>query len=92
MNRYPQVLFVLPPDFLRHPVRRAREPDDLYRVIAHGMQGPMPGYGHLGADQIWPVVRYTRWLISLRGTAEGSALRACLDAAFTRPGVPAGTE
>jgi mono/diheme cytochrome c family protein len=79
---------LLPPDFLRHPVRWAREPAELYRLIAHGMQGPMPGYGHLGPDQIWPVVHYTRWLISLRGTAEGEALRARLDAAFTAPRVP----
>ena len=77
---------LLPPDFLRHPVRWAREPAELYRLVAHGMQGPMPGYAHLGPDQIWPVVHYTRWLISLRGTPEGDALRARLEAAFSAPG------
>jgi mono/diheme cytochrome c family protein len=81
---------LLPPDFLRHTVRWAREPAELYRLIAHGMQGPMPGYGHLGAAQIWPVVHYTRWLISLRGTASGDALRARLERAYGIS-APAGT-
>ncbi len=49
---------LLPPDFLRHPMRFARTAADLYQIIAHGMQGPMPGYGHLGPDKVWAVAYY----------------------------------
>jgi mono/diheme cytochrome c family protein len=58
---------LLPPDFRRHPMRSVRvddtgaaNPDDLYRVIAYGLQGPMPGYGHLDHDDIWAVVHYVK--------------------------------
>jgi mono/diheme cytochrome c family protein len=73
---------LLPPDFLRHSLRFARDDADLYRIIATGMNGPMPGYGHLPPGQIWAVVHYTRWLIDQRGTPSGARLRRQLDAAW----------
>jgi mono/diheme cytochrome c family protein len=57
---------LLPPDFRRHPMRFARSTADFYRIIAHGMQGPMPAYGHLGAERIWAVAHYTAWLVGQR--------------------------
>ena len=57
---------LLPPDFRRHPMRFARTPADLFAVIAHGMQGPMPAYGHLGADRIWAVAHYVAGLAAER--------------------------
>jgi mono/diheme cytochrome c family protein len=82
---------LLPPDFLRHPMRWVRlrpgaaldhDPADLYRIIAHGMNGPMPGYGHLPAEQVWAVVHYTKWLADQRDSERGRALRRRLDAAW----------
>lgn len=73
---------LLPPDFLRHPMRSVRETErgaragDLYRVIAYGLQGPMPGYGHLGQEDVWAVAHYVKSLVDLRGTEEGRARRA----------------
>lgn len=76
---------LVPPDFLRHPMRAVRteaeggrlshRADDLYRAIAYGLQGPMPGYGHLGAADVWAVAHYVKSLADLRGTAEAWALR-----------------
>jgi mono/diheme cytochrome c family protein len=64
---------LLPPDFLRHPLRSVRRDpnggargDDLYRVIAYGLQGPMPGYGHLGSQDVWAVVQYVKSLADAR--------------------------
>lgn len=87
---------LLPPDFLRHPMRwvRARsgaggrldhDPTDLYRIVATGMNGPMPGYGHLPPGQIWAVVHYTKWLADQRDTGEGRALRRRVNSAWRRP-------
>ncbi|HEU5058301.1 MAG TPA: cytochrome c [Kofleriaceae bacterium] len=86
---------LLPPDFLRHPmrwVRAARTRDgrldhdaaDLYRIVAQGMNGPMPGYGHLPPNQIWAVVHYTKWVADQRDTDTGRALRRKLDSAWRR--------
>lgn len=77
---------LLPPDFLRHPMRSVRTTKtgenvaDLYRVIAYGLAGPMPGYGHLGADKIWAIAHYVASLAKLRQTPKGRALRHRLDA------------
>lgn len=86
---------LLPPDFLRHPMRwvraaRTREgrldhdATDLYRIVALGMNGPMPGYGHLPPNQIWAVVHYTKWVADQRGSEEGRALRRRLENAWRR--------
>ena len=84
---------LLPPDFLRHPMRWVsaghgsgdrldHDPNDLYRIIALGMNGPMPGYGHLPPGQIWAVVHYTKWLADQRGSDQGRSLRRKLEAAW----------
>lgn len=67
---------LLPSDFLRHPLRsvadrdpgarRDLDPRDLYRVIAYGLAGPMPGYGHLGERQVWQVAHYVKSLADRR--------------------------
>ena len=86
---------LLPPDFLRHPMRWVgaghhpsdrldHDPNDLYRIIALGMNGPMPGYGHLPPGQIWAVVHYTKWLADQRGSEQGRGLRRKLEAAWRR--------
>jgi mono/diheme cytochrome c family protein len=57
---------LLPPDFLRHPMRFARTTADLYRIIAYGMRGPMAAYGHLGSEKVWAVAHYVEWLARQR--------------------------
>lgn len=64
---------LLPPDFTRHQMRAVRtkkgpggvelhNPIDIYRAIAFGLQGPMPGYEHLGAENVWAVTHYVKKL------------------------------
>ena len=72
---------LIPDDFLRHPLRSVRRDDtgrlrgdDLYRVIAYGLQGPMPGYGHLGDETLWAVVHYVRSLAERRESEQGREL------------------
>lgn len=67
---------LLPPDFLRHDLRAVRlikkhgriehNLDDLYRSIAYGLMGPMPGYVHLGENNIWKVALYVKSLADQR--------------------------
>lgn len=69
---------LLPPDFTRHQMRAVRirkgpggttvhNPVDIYRAIAFGLQGPMPGYEHLGSEKVWAVAHYVKSLAD-RGT------------------------
>jgi mono/diheme cytochrome c family protein len=57
---------LLPPDFRVHPMRSVAESEagyaarDLYRVVAFGLQGPMPGYVHLGEKDVWAVAHYVK--------------------------------
>lgn len=80
---------LLPPDFRRHQMRAVRTRKgpggtvlhnavDIYRAVAFGLQGPMPGYEHLGADKVWAVTHYVKSL------ADGAALMP--------PEKPAGAE
>jgi len=75
---YGQVL--VPPDFLRHDLKSVRQRNgrlsriDLHRTISYGLQGPMPGYGHLGAEDVWAVVEYVASLAERRGTDAGRAM------------------
>ena len=76
---YDEIL--LPDDFLRHRLRSVRtDPkgrlrlDDLHRVIAYGLQGPMPGYGHLGDEMTWPIAYYVRSIAELRDRDAGESL------------------
>lgn len=77
---------LLPPDFLRHPMRSVRRDeagglraDDLFRVIAYGLQGPMPGHGDLGVPEIWAVAHYVKHLGEMRGTPAAQELRESLE-------------
>jgi hypothetical protein len=76
---------LLPPDFLRHSMRSVRRDetgglraDDLFRVIAYGLQGPMPAHGNLGVPENWAVAHYVKHLLELRGTAAAAELRRSL--------------
>ncbi len=76
---------LLPPDFLRHDMRAVRSHkvdghlnhrvSDLYRSVAFGLMGPMPGFGHLGAADVWAVSHYVKMLADKKDTVEGNALR-----------------
>jgi cytochrome c oxidase cbb3-type subunit 2 len=48
------------PDFTRWPLKRAYEPQALFKTIATGLSGtPMPSYSDaLEPDEIWALVRY----------------------------------
>jgi mono/diheme cytochrome c family protein len=71
---------LVPPDFLRHDMRSVRRgadgasAEDLYRITAYGLQGPMPGYGHLGAADVWAVAHYVKSLADSRWTEAGRQL------------------
>lgn len=79
---------LLPSDFLRHDMRAVRfqkiegrldhRASDLYRSIAFGLMGPMPGFGHLGDEDVWAVVHYVKQLADQKDTPEGNALRKSL--------------
>ena len=79
---------LLPPDFLRHEVRSIRvrpakgrldhKASDIYRSIAYGLQGPMPGYGHLGEADNWAVAHYVKSLLDIKETEAARALRKTL--------------
>lgn len=79
---------LLPPDFLRHDVRAIRvrkvqgkldhKLSDLYRTIAYGLQGPMPGYGHLGEAEVWAVAHYVKSLLDIKNSDEARSLRRAL--------------
>jgi mono/diheme cytochrome c family protein len=79
---------LLPPDFLRHEVRAIRtrtvlgkldhNAADIYRSIAFGLQGPMPGYGHLGEPDNWAVALYVKSLLDMKQSEAAGALRESL--------------
>ncbi len=79
---------LLPPDFLRHEVRAIRmrtvkgkidhNVSDIYRSIAFGLQGPMPGYGHLGDSENWAVAHYVKGLLDMKQSEAAAALRKSL--------------
>jgi mono/diheme cytochrome c family protein len=81
---------LVPPDFLRHPVRAAKryhddkgnlryDALDFYRVIASGIPGTaMPSWAALPPEQVWAVAYYVANLAELRDTAEAASLRASL--------------
>ena len=82
---------LVPPDFFRHAVRAVRAErdrgklsyrvDDLYRTIAYGMQGPMPGYAHLGDAEVWAVAYYVKSLLDSRESDEAKTRLQNLSAA-----------
>ncbi len=81
---------LLPPDFRRHQMRAVRTKKgpkgrelhnavDIYRAIAFGLQGPMPGYEHLGAENVWAVTHYVKKL------ADESTLEPAQEPRMTAP-------
>ncbi len=76
---------LLPPDYLRHDLRAVRShridgrlshrASDLYRTIAYGLMGPMPGFGHLGEAEVWAVALYVKSIADMKDTDEGAKLR-----------------
>lgn len=84
---------VVPPDFLRHRVRSARElrdrdgqlryeARDFYRILAAGIPGTaMAGWGETAQPRdLWALSHYVADLASKRDTDAGRALRAELTA------------
>jgi mono/diheme cytochrome c family protein len=68
---------ILPPDFVRDPVRSGEALTDLYRTIASGIGGTaMPAWkGALPDDDIWAIAYYVRSLVEMRGTAAATELK-----------------
>jgi putative heme-binding domain-containing protein len=51
------------PDLTRGTFKAGNRDDDLFRVISKGVAGSaMPGFEHLGSDQVWGLVRFVRAL------------------------------
>jgi mono/diheme cytochrome c family protein len=79
---------LLPPDFLINPVRSIQpgtELEDLYRILVAGVTGAaMPAWDPEvlpeKTSDMWALAYYVRSLIRMRGTPEGLALRAKLNA------------
>ncbi|MCP4448356.1 MAG: c-type cytochrome [Myxococcales bacterium] len=68
---------LLPPDFRRHQMRSVASSEgprgildhdvaDIYRAITMGLQGAMPGFGHLGAERAWAVAHYVKSLADVK--------------------------
>jgi mono/diheme cytochrome c family protein len=77
---------LLPPDFLRDPLRSVHEGSelaDLYRIIASGIPGAsMPTWkGALPEAELWALAYYVRSLHDQRGTPAAEALRVQLTGA-----------
>jgi mono/diheme cytochrome c family protein len=78
-----KLVMVYPPNFLRDPLRTVRagtELNDLYRIIASGIEGVgMPPWkGAVGEDELWGMAYYVRALLQKRGTPEGDKLQTTL--------------
>jgi mono/diheme cytochrome c family protein len=73
------------------PYSEEAQREDLYRTIGAGIGGAaMPQWkGALPEENLWALVYYVQSLVNLRGTAEGNALRAKLDAQPPLPEAPA---
>jgi mono/diheme cytochrome c family protein len=78
---------IMPPDFVRDPVRSGETLPDLYRTIASGIGGTaMPAWkGALPEEDIWAIAYYVRSLIEIRGTPEAAALKERLLASAHEP-------
>jgi mono/diheme cytochrome c family protein len=85
-------LLLLPPDFLRHPIKSGSTLPDLYRIIASGIGGTaMPQWkGSLPEEDIWAMAHYVKDLADLRDKREARELRRKLDTqpAFVEPAPP----
>jgi mono/diheme cytochrome c family protein len=80
---------ILPPDFIRQPLRSGTELEDLFRTIAAGVGGtampswkataaytdPNTGEKWEGDKDIWALAHYVKSLVKLNGTKEADTLR-----------------
>ncbi len=83
---------IMPPDFVRDPVRSGETLPDLYRTIASGIGGTaMPAWkGALPEEDLWAIAYYVRSLIEIRGTPEAVALKdRLLASSHVAPSAPA---
>jgi mono/diheme cytochrome c family protein len=76
-----QRLNILPPDFMRQPLRSIRaghELEDFYRVISSGIGGTaMPQWkGALPEDKLWAMAYYVKSLYEMRDTPAATAMKA----------------
>lgn len=71
---------ILPPDFLRHPVKAGDTPKELFRTIAAGIGGTaMPMWkGAIDDSDIWAIAHFVRAMVELRNTPEADKLRKSL--------------
>jgi mono/diheme cytochrome c family protein len=71
---------ILPPDFLRHPIKAGSAPKDLFRTIAAGIGGTaMPMWKDSIDDaDIWAIAYYVQSIYAKQGLPEGSALRKAM--------------
>jgi mono/diheme cytochrome c family protein len=98
------VVSLLPPDFLRTPLRSGTELEDLFRTIAAGVGGtampswkatapyvdPTTGEKWEGEKDIWAIAHYVKSLTNLNGTKEADTLHNKLinQPAFVAPPPP----
>jgi mono/diheme cytochrome c family protein len=73
----PVKMWILPTDFLFHPIKTGTEPLTLFRTVAAGVGGTaMPTWkGSLKDADIWALVHYVRRLALLRETPAATALQ-----------------
>jgi mono/diheme cytochrome c family protein len=73
----PVKMWILPTDFLFHPIKTGTEPLTLFRTIAAGVGGTaMPTWkGSLKDADLWALVHYVRRLALLRDTPAATALQ-----------------
>ncbi len=70
-------MWILPTDFLFHPIKNGTDPLTLFRTIAAGVGGTaMPTWkGSLKDADLWALVHYVRRLALLRDTPAATALQ-----------------
>jgi hypothetical protein len=88
---------LVPPDFLRMPVRTAKrhydaqghlhfDVKDFYRILASGVPGTaMPSWASLPPQEVWAVSYYVAHLAEMRDTREARTMR---DALLSAPPAP----
>lgn len=80
---------VMPPDFLRDPLRAGESLPELYVTIAAGIGGTaMPAWkDSMSEPDLWALAHYVRSLVEIRATEEAMRMRNALTApAHPQPG------
>lgn len=81
---------LMPPDFLRDPIRAGETLPDLYRTIASGVGGTaMPSWkGSLPEADIWALAYFVRSIAELRDTPAAARLRESFAPSHGPAGAP----